>query len=162
MRCFGSLPGLLARRLGGQVQDGEDGPGCGDAAGDERAGGEAAQERVGGRQAQRLAEGRMADPGRADEMVATAEAASLNGWRLGETVRFGAYTVQQANSPAFSPATAKPAARVSVTLVGLVVFPVQVARDARRRDRGAGPAAPAGQESRILIRTEAADLGHLT
>ena len=76
-----------------------------------------------------VAAGRMADPGRADEMVATAEAASLGGWRVGETVRFGAYTVQQANSPAFSPATAKPAARVSVKLVGLVVLPAQVARD---------------------------------
>ena len=76
-----------------------------------------------------VAEGRMADPGRADEMVATAEAAKLSGWHVGETVRFGAYTVAQASSPAFSPATTKPAARVSVRLVGLVVFPAQVARD---------------------------------
>ena len=76
-----------------------------------------------------VAEGRMADPGRADEMVATAEAANLSGWHVGETVRFGAYAVQQANSPTFSPATARPAARVSVTLVGLIVFPAQVARD---------------------------------
>ena len=73
--------------------------------------------------------GRMADPGRADEMVATAEAAKLSGWHVGETVPFGAYTVQQASSPTFSPATTRPVARVSVELVGLVVFPAQVARD---------------------------------
>ena len=76
-----------------------------------------------------VAEGRMADPGRADEMVATAEAAKLSRWHVGETVPFGAYTVQQASSPTFSPATTKPAARVAVKLVGLVVFPAQVARD---------------------------------
>ena len=76
-----------------------------------------------------VAEGRMADPGRADEMVATAEAAKLSGWHVGETVPFGAYTVQQASSPTFSPAATRPAARVWVRLVGLVVFPAQVARD---------------------------------
>ena len=76
-----------------------------------------------------VAEGRMANPGRADQMVATTEAAKLSRWHVGETVPFGAYTVQQASSPTFSPATTKPAARVSVKLVGLVVFPAQVARD---------------------------------
>ena len=31
-------------------------------------------------------------------MVATAEAARLSGWHLGQTIRFGAYSVQQAET----------------------------------------------------------------
>ena len=46
-----------------------------------------------------VAQGRMADPTSTHEMVATAEAARLSGWHLGETVPFGAYSVQQANTP---------------------------------------------------------------
>ena len=40
-----------------------------------------------------VTQGRMADPASTDEMVATAEAARLSGWHLGETVHFGAYSV---------------------------------------------------------------------
>ncbi len=76
-----------------------------------------------------VAEGRMADPRRADEMVATAQAARIAHWHLGETVAFGAYTLQQANSPTFDLTTAKPAVRFSATLVGLVVLPSQVVHD---------------------------------
>jgi len=58
VRRFGGsgLTGCRARGLGGlggQEQDGQEGPGRGDAAGDERTEGEAAQERVGGRVVQR-------------------------------------------------------------------------------------------------------------
>src|SRR5260221_470124 len=47
--------------LGGQEQDGQQGPYGGDAAGDEGADGEAAQEGAGGGVLQRLAEGRVAE-----------------------------------------------------------------------------------------------------
>jgi hypothetical protein len=77
-----------------------------------------------------VAQGRMADPRRADEMVATAEAAKISGWHVGETVPFGAFTVQQAQAPGFDLQTAKPAGRLfSVKLVGLVVFSSQVVND---------------------------------
>jgi hypothetical protein len=76
-----------------------------------------------------VAAGRLADPDRPDEMVATAEAAQLSGWHLGETIPFDAYTIQQADEPDFNPLTGKPAARVSVKLVGLVVFASQVVDD---------------------------------
>jgi len=73
--------------------------------------------------------GRMADPNRPDEMVATAEAAQLSGWHLGETIAFDAYTIQQADQPDFNPLTGRPAARFSAKLVGLVVFASQVVDD---------------------------------
>jgi hypothetical protein len=73
--------------------------------------------------------GRMADPRRPDEMVATAEAAQLAGLRLGERVRFGAFTGQELESPTFNPLKTRPAATVSVKLVGLVVFSNQIVHD---------------------------------
>ena len=76
-----------------------------------------------------VAQGRMADPQRADEMVATAQAAKLSGWRVGETFSFGAFTAQQANAAGFNPLTATPVVRFSDTLVGLVVFSDQVVDD---------------------------------
>jgi FtsX-like permease family len=76
-----------------------------------------------------VAQGRMADPKSPSEMVATAEAARLGGWHVGETVLFGAYTLQQAESPDFNFATEQPALRFSAKLVGLVVFPSQVVND---------------------------------
>jgi hypothetical protein len=76
-----------------------------------------------------VTEGRMADPKSDSEMVATAEAAKLSGWHVGETVSFGAYTVRQTQSPSFNFATERPARRFSATLVGLVVFSSQVVND---------------------------------
>ncbi len=76
-----------------------------------------------------LAQGRMADPNRGDEMVATAQAAQLLGWHLGETISLGAYTPAHIQDPSFDPEVTGPDARVSVKLVGLVVFSNQVARD---------------------------------
>jgi len=76
-----------------------------------------------------VAEGRMADPRRADEMVATAQAAHISGWHLGETIDFGAFTLTQANGPGFNLETTKPAVRVSLKLVGIVVLSSQVVHD---------------------------------
>ena len=76
-----------------------------------------------------VAEGHMADPKSADQMVATAEAARLSGWHLGETVRFGAYTLAQVDQPDFTPLTGEPSMRFSAKLVGLVVFSSQIVDD---------------------------------
>ncbi len=50
-----------------------------------------------------VTQGQMADPASTNEMVATAEAAQLSGWHLGQTVTFGAYSVEQADTPSFNP-----------------------------------------------------------
>jgi hypothetical protein len=76
-----------------------------------------------------VAEGRMADPTSTDQMVATAEAARLSGWHLGETVHFGAYSLAQVNQSSFNPITAEPSTRFSAKLVGLVVFSSQIVDD---------------------------------
>jgi hypothetical protein len=77
-----------------------------------------------------VTEGRMADPRRADEMVATAQAARLSGWHVGEAISFGAYTVQQINSPSFNLLTTLPKLRLpSIKLVGLVVYSSEVVND---------------------------------
>ncbi len=76
-----------------------------------------------------VVDGRMADPKSPSEMVATAEAAKLSGWHLGQTVSFGAYTIRQAESPDFNPYAEQPAMRFSAKLVGLVAFSNQVVND---------------------------------
>ena len=76
-----------------------------------------------------VVQGRMADPASTDEMVATAEAAQISGWHLGETVPFGAYSLQQVNTATFNPLTATPHLRFSAKLVGIVVFSSQVVDD---------------------------------
>jgi hypothetical protein len=67
--------------------------------------------------------------GSSGEMVATAEAARLSGWHLGESVSFGAYSLAQVSSGSFNPLTGAPARRFSATLVGLVVFSSQIVND---------------------------------
>jgi hypothetical protein len=77
-----------------------------------------------------VSQGRLADPRRVDEIVATADAARISGWHVGETISLGAFDAQQAlSSPAFNPLTTPPAQRLSVTLVGLVVVPSEVVHD---------------------------------
>jgi putative ABC transport system permease protein len=76
-----------------------------------------------------VTQGQMADPASTNEMVATAEAARLSGWHIGQTVTFGAYSIEQAQTPSFNPLTGKPWMRFSAKLVGLVVFSSQVVDD---------------------------------
>ena len=76
-----------------------------------------------------VTQGQMADPASTNEMVATAEAARLSGWHIGQTVPFGAYSIQQAQTPSFNPLTGKPWMRFSAKLVGLVEFSSQVVND---------------------------------
>jgi hypothetical protein len=52
--------------------------------------------------------GRMADPSRPDEFVASALAAQLLGWHVGEVVPFGFYTNTQTDSPSFGRASLHP------------------------------------------------------
>jgi hypothetical protein len=66
--------------------------------------------------------GRMADPRRADEFVATSTAARLLGWHVGEVVPMGFYTNSEGPS-------SKPNLRLSMTLVGTVVFNNEVVLD---------------------------------
>jgi hypothetical protein len=73
--------------------------------------------------------GRMANPADPDEMVATALAAKLSGWHVGETVHFGAYSTAQIAAANFNFNTVKPAHRFSAVLTGLIVFPSQVVND---------------------------------
>jgi len=69
-----------------------------------------------------VAAGRMADPRRADQFVATATAARLLGWHVGEVIPMGFYTNSQGPS-------SKPNLRLRMTLVGTVVFNDEVVLD---------------------------------
>ena len=66
--------------------------------------------------------GRMARPDRADEFVATAQAAHLLGWHVGQVIPMGFYT--NAQSP-----TSKPLRRLEMRLTGIVVFNNEVVLD---------------------------------
>jgi FtsX-like permease family len=71
--------------------------------------------------------GRMANPANLHEIVASASAASLLGWHVGQHLEFDAYSVQQVSFSNAPPTHAF--AHVTETLVGLVVFANQVAHD---------------------------------
>lgn len=73
--------------------------------------------------------GRMADPNRADEFVATAEAERLLGWHVGDAITMGLYTTAQSSEPAFGTAKVKPKLRLEMKLVGTVVFNNEVVLD---------------------------------
>ena len=66
--------------------------------------------------------GRMARPAREDEFVATAQAAHLLGWHVGEHIPMGFYT--NAQSP-----TSRPLRRLEMRLTGIVVFNDEVVLD---------------------------------
>jgi MacB-like periplasmic core domain/FtsX-like permease family len=73
--------------------------------------------------------GQMADPDRADEFVATAQAARLLGWHVGQVIPMGFYTTAQTNEPAFGTARVRPQRRLDMKLVGTVVFNNEVVLD---------------------------------
>ena len=73
--------------------------------------------------------GRMADPRAADQFVATAQAARLLGWHVGELVPMGVYTSAQVNAAGFGSPKIKPRRRLQMRLVGTVVFNNQVVLD---------------------------------
>jgi hypothetical protein len=69
-----------------------------------------------------VTEGRMASPDRQDEFVATAAAARLLGWHVGEVIPMGFYT--NAQSP-----SAPPLRRLGMRLAGIVVLNNEVVLD---------------------------------
>jgi hypothetical protein len=73
--------------------------------------------------------GRMADPKRADEFVATAHAARLLGWHVGQVIRMGVYTTAQTGEPAFGTAKVRPYRILDMKLTGIVVFNDEVVLD---------------------------------
>jgi hypothetical protein len=76
-----------------------------------------------------VVQGRLANPARANEFVATAEAAHLLGWHLGEVVPLGVFTYQQSNLPGIGTAKVPPYFRISATLTGIVVFQSEIVSD---------------------------------
>ncbi|MGC1420483.1 MAG: FtsX-like permease family protein [Acidimicrobiales bacterium] len=66
--------------------------------------------------------GRMADPRKADEFMADAEAEHLMGWHLGEYVKMYFYTNAQAARSDFGTNKVKPHAILSMHLVGTIVL----------------------------------------
>ena len=74
-------------------------------------------------------QGRLADPGRTDEMVATAEAARLLHWHVGQVVRFGFFSIQQLFDSGFGPPQVPPAVHAKVRLVGIVSMATTVVVD---------------------------------
>jgi len=73
-----------------------------------------------------VVEGRMADPTRADEFVASMDAARLIGMHVGEVSRFGAYGNDQTVSDGFGTAAVAPHLQLNLKLVGIVVANDQV------------------------------------
>jgi len=73
--------------------------------------------------------GRMADPDRAGEFVATAQAERLLGWHVGEVIPMGFYTDAQTGQPTFGTTKVKPHRRLNMRLAGTVVFNNEVVVD---------------------------------
>ncbi|MFI5034980.1 MAG: FtsX-like permease family protein [Acidimicrobiales bacterium] len=76
-----------------------------------------------------LTAGRRADPRRADEFMATALAARLQGWRVGQRILFGFYTNAQINAAGFGTPAVRPAVERYERLTGTVAFGYQVIQD---------------------------------
>jgi hypothetical protein len=76
-----------------------------------------------------VVEGRMANPRRADEFVLTTAAARLLGWHVGQSIPMYFYTTAQAQLPGIGTAAVKPTLRLTMHLVGTVVFNNEVVLD---------------------------------
>ena len=80
--------------------------------------------------------GRMANPGRPDEVMMNARAASLLGLRVGEVIPVGFYTEAQTNSPAYGTARVRPVVQVEALITGLVEFSNELVQDDADRPQG--------------------------
>ncbi|HEY1828186.1 MAG TPA: FtsX-like permease family protein [Acidimicrobiales bacterium] len=76
-----------------------------------------------------VVQGRMANANHPDEVMMTAAAAQLLGYRLGETIPYGFWTQNDENEPGFGSAKVPPPIRVGVKLVGLIQFSSGVVQD---------------------------------
>jgi hypothetical protein len=73
--------------------------------------------------------GRMADPSRADEFVATPDAAHQLRASVGDRIPVGLYSPSQMSDPGFGTPQVRPQRRFTLTLVGLVVPADDIVRD---------------------------------
>jgi hypothetical protein len=76
-----------------------------------------------------VVQGRMANPRRANEFVLTAAAERLLGWHVGQSIPMYFYTTAQAQLPGIGTAKVKPTLRLTMHLVGTVVFNNEVVLD---------------------------------
>jgi hypothetical protein len=74
-------------------------------------------------------EGRMADPNRLDEVMVNEFAADRFGYYVGQKFDLGVYSIAQITDPNFFSDPPPPGEIVSVTLVGIGVFPDEVLQD---------------------------------
>jgi hypothetical protein len=77
--------------------------------------------------------GRMADPARPDQFVASALAAQLLGWHVGEIIPFGFYTNAQSEQQSFGSASMHPFLHFSERLTGIVQFNTALVTDETNR-----------------------------
>ncbi|MGC2485630.1 MAG: FtsX-like permease family protein [Acidimicrobiales bacterium] len=76
-----------------------------------------------------VVEGRMANPRRANQFVLTTVAARLLGWHVGQSIPMYFYTTAQTQLPGIGTAKVKPTLRLTMHLVGTVVFNNEVVLD---------------------------------
>jgi hypothetical protein len=71
----------------------------------------------------------MAHTDRSDEIVMTAAAARLLGFRVGQVIPYGIFTTEQTRLPGIGTPSVAPHRRIEAKLVGLVVFSSQIVQD---------------------------------
>jgi hypothetical protein len=76
-----------------------------------------------------VVEGRMANPLSTNEFVLTAAAARLLDWHVGQSIPMYFYTTAQSGLPGIGTARVKPTLRLTMHLVGIVVFNNEVVLD---------------------------------
>jgi hypothetical protein len=76
-----------------------------------------------------VTQGRMLDPRRADEMVMSADLASLLHLHLGSVVPFGFYTNAQTLEDGYGTGKQKPVRSIGIKVVGIVTLHFQIVRD---------------------------------
>jgi len=76
-----------------------------------------------------VTQGRLPNPASEDQAMASAEAAQLLHLRVGDTLRFGIYTIAQSSESDFGTPKVRPYLTVDMHLTGLVVFPNDVVQD---------------------------------
>jgi hypothetical protein len=76
-----------------------------------------------------VTQGRMAATNRPDEIMMSPTVARLLGFHVGQTISYGFYSNAQQNLPGFGTSAVKPALRINMRLVGLVLSNDQVVED---------------------------------
>jgi hypothetical protein len=74
-------------------------------------------------------DGRTADPQRDDEVVVNEFGADRLGYKVGQTLELGIYSIEQLQDPAFFDKAPPPFKRIKATVVGIGVFPDEIVQD---------------------------------